>query len=65
MWFFYALASALFASVRRTNEKRVSQKLNHFSVGWTVQGLSLPAIGLAMALAHQWLDRFACRSASG
>lgn len=56
MWFIYALASALFASVRRTNEKRVSQKLHHFSVGCTVQGLSLPVIGLAMVGMHQWLN---------
>jgi len=56
MWFFYALASALFASVRRTNEKRISRQLNHFSVGWTVQALSLPVVGGAMLLSHQLLN---------
>lgn len=56
MWFLYALTSALFASVRRTNEKRISQTLNHFSVGWTVQGLSLPVIGIVMLLTHQFLN---------
>lgn len=58
MWFFYALASALFASVRRTNEKRISQTLNHFSVGWTVQGLSLPVVGLAALLTHSLRNPF-------
>jgi hypothetical protein len=37
MWFLYALASALFAAVRRTSEKQLSHKLNHFTIGWTVQ----------------------------
>ncbi len=58
MWFFYALASAVFASVRRTNEKRISQKLNHFSVGWTVQGFSLPGVSLAMVVSHSWVNPF-------
>jgi uncharacterized membrane protein len=44
MWFLYALASALFASVRRTSEKQLSHKLNHFTIGWTVQLLALPVL---------------------
>jgi uncharacterized membrane protein len=56
MWFLYALSSALFASVRRTNEKRISQNLNHFTIGWTVQGLSLPIITLAMLALHQGIN---------
>lgn len=44
MWFLYALASALFASVRRTNEKQLSHKLNHFTIGWTVQLAALPVL---------------------
>lgn len=56
MWFFYALLSAVSASVRRTNEKRISQQLNHFTVGWTVQALSLPLVALATWLSHAWLN---------
>jgi uncharacterized membrane protein len=48
MWYIFALLSALFACVRKTNEKQLSQKLNHFTIGWSVQSLSLPAIGLAL-----------------
>ena len=44
MWFLYALASALFASVRRTSEKQLSHKLNHFTIGWTVQMAALPVL---------------------
>jgi uncharacterized membrane protein len=44
MWFFYALASALFASVRRTSEKQLSHKLHHFTIGWTVQLAALPVL---------------------
>lgn len=44
MWFLYALASAVFASVRRTCEKQLSHKLNHFTIGWTVQLLALPVL---------------------
>ena len=58
MWFFYALLSALTASVRRTNEKRISQTMHHFTVGWTVQALSLPLIGFAIYLSHGWLNPF-------
>ena len=48
MWFFYALASALFASVRRTSEKQLSHKLNHFTIGWTVQLAALPVLLLGL-----------------
>jgi uncharacterized membrane protein len=44
MWFLYALASALFASVRRTSEKRLSHVLNHFTLGWTIQLVALPVL---------------------
>lgn len=44
MWLLFALASALFASVRRTSEKQLSHKLNHFTIGWTVQLLALPVL---------------------
>lgn len=44
MWFLYALSSALFASVRRASEKQLSYKLNHFTLGWTVQMAALPVL---------------------
>src|ERR1700744_1706839 len=44
MWFLYALASALFASVRRASEKQLSHKLNHFTLGWTIQMAALPIL---------------------
>jgi len=56
MWFFYALLSAIFATVRRTNEKVTARSLNHFSIGWLVQGLSLPVICLAMLCWHAALN---------
>jgi uncharacterized membrane protein len=49
MWFIFALISALFASVRKTSEKQLSQQLNHFTIGWTVQLLALPIITAALA----------------
>jgi uncharacterized membrane protein len=48
MWFLYALASALFASVRRTSEKQLSHKLNHFTIGWTIQLAALPVLLLGL-----------------
>jgi drug/metabolite transporter (DMT)-like permease len=48
MWYLFALLSALFASVRKTNEKQLSYKLNHFTIGWSVQFLSLPIIFIAL-----------------
>lgn len=50
MWFLYALASALFASVRRTSEKQLSHRLNHFTIGWTVQLMALPVLLLALLI---------------
>lgn len=44
MWFLFALASALFASVRRTSEKQLSHALHHFTIGWTVQLAALPIL---------------------
>lgn len=48
MWFLYASASALFASVRRTSEKQLSNKLNHFTLGWTIQMAALPVLLLEL-----------------
>jgi uncharacterized membrane protein len=48
MWYIFALLSAVFASVRKTNEKQLSHKLNHFTIGWSIQLLSLPIILVAL-----------------
>jgi uncharacterized membrane protein len=48
MWYLYALLSAVFASVRKTNEKQLSHRLNHFTIGWTLQLISLPVIIAAL-----------------
>jgi uncharacterized membrane protein len=50
MWFLYALASAVFASIRRTSEKQLSHKLNHFTIGWTVQLAALPVLLISLLL---------------
>lgn len=59
MWFFYALASALFASIRRTSEKQLSHKLNHFTLGWTIQMLALPVLLLGLIIFGPIFNPFA------
>jgi len=44
MWIFWALLSAIFSATRRTNQKRISSKLNHFTIGLGVQLFSLPVL---------------------
>ncbi|MFA5004463.1 MAG: EamA family transporter [Candidatus Saccharimonadales bacterium] len=58
MWFLYALASAVFASVRRTSEKQLSHKLNHFTIGWTVQLLALPVLLAILLIAGPIFNPF-------
>jgi uncharacterized membrane protein len=58
MWFLYALASALFASIRRTSEKQLSHKLNHFTIGWTVQLMSLPILLITLLIAGPVFNPF-------
>lgn len=58
MWFLYALLSALFASVRRMSEKQLSHKLNHFTIGWTVQLLALPVLLVALLCAGPIFNPF-------
>lgn len=56
MWILWALVSALCAAVRRTNEKQLTQQLNHFTIGFMIQLLSLPVVGMAMVLHHDVLN---------
>lgn len=58
MWFFYALISAVFASVRRTTEKQLSHKLNHFTIGWTIQLLALPVLLAGLLITGPLLNPF-------
>lgn len=58
MWFFYALASAIFASVRRASEKQLSHKLNHFTIGWTVQLCALPILLIALLSIGEVINPF-------
>lgn len=56
MWIILALMSALFAASRRVSEKRLSQEMHHFTMGWAVQLSSLPFILLAASVTGQMLD---------
>jgi uncharacterized membrane protein len=58
MWYIFALLSAVFASIRKANEKQLSHKLNHFTIGWTLQLLSLPIIGIALLTMGELLNPF-------
>lgn len=51
MWFFLALASTFLYSFRRLSEKRLSENLNHFVLGFAVQAFSLPGIALLLFFA--------------
>ena len=58
MWFFLALFSATLLSFRRVGEKQLSTKLNHFTIGWLVQLLSLPFMVVALLGAGTLLNPF-------
>lgn len=48
MWFFLALASSFLYSFRRLSEKKLSQNLNHFVLGFAAQAFSLPGMVLLL-----------------
>ena len=58
MWIFLALLSALLAACRRTNEKRLTGQLHHYTIAFILQLMSLPVISLALALFGQVLNPF-------
>lgn len=58
MWILLALLSALLAATRRTQEKRLTKNLNHFSIAFATQLVSLPVIGTALLLHGVWLNPF-------
>jgi uncharacterized membrane protein len=56
MWILWALLSALFAATRRTQEKQLTHHLNHFTIAFVVQLLSLPVIFLTLILDGGFLN---------
>lgn len=56
MWILWALLSALFAATRRTQEKQLTHYLNHFTIAFVVQLLSLPIIFLALKLHGDFIN---------
>lgn len=59
MWFVFALLSAIFISVRKVGEKRLSHKLHYFTFGWALQLFSLPVLFAFLLLAGKLLNPFA------
>ncbi|HSX36427.1 MAG TPA: EamA family transporter [Patescibacteria group bacterium] len=58
MWFLLALVSATLLSFRRVGEKNLSSELNHFTIGWLIQLLSLPFMVVALLFAGHLLNPF-------
>lgn len=56
MWIFWALLSALLAATRRTQEKRLTLQLNHFTIAFAVQLLALPVILLDVILTGSYIN---------
>jgi uncharacterized membrane protein len=56
MWFIMALLSAVLAGIRRSGEKSLLSKLDHFTLGWLVQLASLPFVVGALLVTHSWLN---------
>lgn len=50
MWIILALISAICAAARRTNQKQLATKINHFTYGFVVQLFGLPFILVALLL---------------
>lgn len=51
MWFFLALTSSVLYSFRRLSEKKLSENLNHFVLGFAAQAFSLPGMALLLFFA--------------
>jgi len=56
MWIILALISAICAAARRTNQKKLATKINHFTYGFAVQLLGLPFIIAALLLSGKILN---------
>src|SRR5688572_18116957 len=56
MWFIWALLSALLAATRRTHEKQLTHHLNHFTIAFGVQLVSLPVILMLLLLYGEFLN---------
>ncbi len=58
MWLLFALLSALFASVRKASEKQLSHKLNHATIGWSIQLTALPLLAVALLISGELYNPF-------
>lgn len=59
MWFVFALLSALFISMRKVPEKRLTQNIHYFTFGWTLQLFALPVVFVAWLLGGELINPFA------
>lgn len=53
MWFYFAVASAVFLSLRRLAEKPLAGKLSYYTLGWATQLFSLPIITLLFIISDR------------
>jgi len=58
VWFIFALLSALFISMRKVPEKRLTHKIHYFTYGWALQLFALPVVLAAWLLAGEFFNPF-------
>lgn len=56
MWFVFALLSALFISMRKIPEKRLTHTIHYFTFGWALQLFALPVITVTWLLAGDFFN---------
>ncbi len=56
MWIFWALLSAVLVASRRPFEKKIINKMHHFSYGFIIQCISLPILAAIVVLSGQLLN---------
>lgn len=55
MWFIYALLSAVFASLRKVNDKQLSHSVHHLHLAWMMRAATLPITGLLAVVSGQFV----------
>lgn len=53
MWFIFALSSAILASFRKVNDKRLSYSVHHLHLGWMMKLAALPVLLIAATTTGQ------------